>query len=106
LEAKRLLYQTRKFCQIKIPVWRKGRVALVGDQAYCASPAAGMGDSLAIIWATVLADAFEKFDGNFELTSEAYNKNLRPYIDEIQVGAIENLDKLLPRTEEQVRFQN
>ncbi|MFK0165177.1 hypothetical protein [Rhizobium sp. NPDC090279] len=33
-----------KFCQIKMPSWSKGRVALVGDAAYCATPAAGMGD--------------------------------------------------------------
>ena len=28
-----------KFCQIKMPSWTKGRVALVGDAGYCASPA-------------------------------------------------------------------
>jgi 2-polyprenyl-6-methoxyphenol hydroxylase-like FAD-dependent oxidoreductase len=33
-----------KMCQIRMPSWTKGRVALVGDAAYCASPAAGMGD--------------------------------------------------------------
>ena len=27
-----------KFCQIKMPSWTKGRVALVGDAGYCASP--------------------------------------------------------------------
>ena len=43
-----------KMCQIKMPSWTKGRVALVGDAAYCASPAAGMGGSLAIIGAAQL----------------------------------------------------
>jgi 2-polyprenyl-6-methoxyphenol hydroxylase-like FAD-dependent oxidoreductase len=43
-----------KVCQIKMPSWTKGRVALVGDAAYCASPAAGMGGSLAIIGAAAL----------------------------------------------------
>lgn len=95
-----------KFCQIKMPLWTKGRVALVGDAAYCASPSAGMGGSLAIIGATALADAFEKYNGNFELAFEAYNKDLRPFIEEIQTGAVEMLDKLLPRTEEEVRLRN
>lgn len=95
-----------KFCQIKMPAWTKGRVALVGDAGYCASPAAGMGGSLAIIGATALADAFETYNGDFELAFEAYNKNLRPYIEEVQAGAIETLDKLLPRTEEEVGFRN
>lgn len=95
-----------KFCQIKIPSWTKGRVALVGDSGYCASPAAGMGGSLAIIGATALADAFEKHKGNFELAFEAYNKDLRPFIEDVQAGAVETLDKLLPRTEEEVRWRN
>jgi len=95
-----------KFCQIKMPSWTKGRVGLVGDAAYCASPAAGMGGSLAIIGATALGDAFEKHNGNVELAFEAYNKDLRPFIDEVQAGAVETLDKLLPRTEEEVRLRN
>lgn len=97
-----------EFCQIKMPSWTKGRVALVGDAGYCASPAAGMGGSLAIIGATALADAFEKHNGNFELAFEEYNKGLRPFIEEVQAGAVEMLDKLLPRTDEeiQLRFQN
>jgi 2-polyprenyl-6-methoxyphenol hydroxylase-like FAD-dependent oxidoreductase len=32
-----------KFCQIKMPSWSKGRVALIGDAAYCPSPASGPG---------------------------------------------------------------
>jgi 2-polyprenyl-6-methoxyphenol hydroxylase-like FAD-dependent oxidoreductase len=95
-----------KFCQVKMPLWTKGRVALVGDAAYCASPAAGMGGSLAIIGATALADAFEKHNGNFELAFEEYNKGLRPFIEEIQAGAVQMLEKLLPRTEEEVKWRN
>lgn len=65
-----------------------------------------MGGSLAIIGATALADAFGKNNGNFELAFEAYNKDLRPFIEEVQAGAVETLDKLLPRTEEEIRFRN
>lgn len=95
-----------KFCQIKMPSWTKGRVALVGDAGYCASPAAGMGGSLAIIGATALADAFEKHKRDFELAFEEYDKDLRPFIHEVQARAVETLDKLLPRTEEEVRLRN
>lgn len=95
-----------RFCQIKMPSWIKGRVALVGDAGYCASPAAGMGGSLAIIGATALADAFEKCNENFVLAFEKYNKDLRPFIEEVQTGAVEMLDKLLPRTEEEIRLRN
>lgn len=95
-----------KFCQIKMPSWTNGRVALVGDAGYCASPAAGMGGSLAIIGATAFADAFEKHNGNFELAFEEYNQDLRPFIEEVQTGAVEMLDKLLPATQEEIDLRN
>lgn len=95
-----------KFCQIKMPSWTKGRVALIGDAGYCASPAAGMGGSLAIIGATALADAFSKHHGDFVRAFEAYNKNLRPLIDEVQTAAVQMLDKLLPATQEEIDRRN
>ncbi len=96
-----------KFCQIKMPSWTKGRVALVGDAAYCASPAAGMGASLAINGATALADALQKHEGNFELAFQDYNKDLRPFIEEIQAMAEFNVrENFIPRTEEAIRKRN
>ena len=89
-----------------MPSCTKGRVALVGDAGYCASPAAGMGGSLAIIGATALADALEKHKGNYELAFNDYNKELRPFIEEVQAEAINTLDYLLPRTEEAIRVRN
>ena len=41
--------------QIKLDTDAKGRVALVGDAAYCAAPLSGMGTTLAIVDAYVLA---------------------------------------------------
>jgi 2-polyprenyl-6-methoxyphenol hydroxylase-like FAD-dependent oxidoreductase len=84
-----------KFCQIKMPWWTKGRVALVGDSGYCASPAAGMGASLSVIGAWALADALQKNNYNFELAFQEYNKNLRPFIEEVQATAEFNVKKLL-----------
>lgn len=85
-----------KFCQIKMPSWSKGRVALIGDAGYCASPAAGMGGSLAIIGAVALADAFEQYKDNYQLAFETYNRDLRPFVESLQADAVQTLDKLLP----------
>jgi 2-polyprenyl-6-methoxyphenol hydroxylase-like FAD-dependent oxidoreductase len=41
--------------QARLPAWSRGRVALVGDAAYCSSPVSGMGTSLALTGAYVLA---------------------------------------------------
>ncbi|MDN3584677.1 FAD-dependent monooxygenase [Mucilaginibacter flavus] len=96
-----------KFCQIKMPSWTKGRVALVGDAGYCASPAAGMGASLSISGAAALADALVLHNGNFELAFHDYNNNLRPFIEEVQATAQLNLtESFIPRTEEAIRKRN
>lgn len=84
-----------KLCQIKMPSWTKGKVALVGDAAYCASPAAGMGGSLAIIGAGALADAFQKHQGNTAQAFQEYNEGFRPYIEKVQSDAVNNLDELV-----------
>jgi 2-polyprenyl-6-methoxyphenol hydroxylase-like FAD-dependent oxidoreductase len=95
-----------KVNQIKMPSWTKGRVALVGDAAYCASPAAGTGGSLAIIGAGALADAFEKHPGNFERAFQHYNESFRPFIEDVQAKAVNTLDALIPKTEEAIRKRN
>jgi len=96
-----------KFCQIKMPSWTKGRVALVGDAAYCASPAAGMGGSLALDGAAALADALQKHNGNYELAFQDYNTSLRPFIEEVQAEAEVNArEKLIPQTEEAIQRRN
>jgi 2-polyprenyl-6-methoxyphenol hydroxylase-like FAD-dependent oxidoreductase len=91
-----------KVCQIKMPSWTKGRVALVGDAAYCASPAAGMGGSLAIIGAAALAAAFQKHHGNVGLAFQDYNESFHPYIEKVQVNAANNLDVLIPKPKDAV----
>lgn len=96
-----------KFCQIKMPSWTKGRVALVGDAAYCASPAAGIGASLSMAGAVAVTDALEKHDGNFDLAFQEYNQNLRPFIEETQAAALTMLnDYFIPKTEEAIRKRN
>ncbi|MDO7743139.1 MAG: FAD-dependent monooxygenase [Pedobacter sp.] len=96
-----------KLCQIRMPSWTKGRVALVGDAGYCASPAAGMGGSLAIDGAAALADAFEKTGGNYEIAFQEYNNTFRPFIASVQERVLTmGLDVLVPRTEEAILKRN
>jgi 2-polyprenyl-6-methoxyphenol hydroxylase-like FAD-dependent oxidoreductase len=96
-----------KFCQIRMPSWTKGRVALVGDAGYCASPAAGIGASLAMGGAAAVAEALEKHGGDFDLAFQAYNQNLRPFIEETQAAALVMLrDYFVPGTDEAIRTRN
>jgi 2-polyprenyl-6-methoxyphenol hydroxylase-like FAD-dependent oxidoreductase len=96
-----------KFCQVRMPSWTKGRVALVGDAGYCASPAAGMGASLAMSGAATLAEALAAYDGDFDVAFQAYNQQLRPFIEEVQANALTMLsDYFVPKTEEAIRTRN
>ncbi|MBB5609333.1 MULTISPECIES: FAD-dependent monooxygenase [unclassified Janthinobacterium] len=96
-----------KLCQIRMPSWSSGRVVLVGDAAYCASPASGKGGSLAIDGAAALADAMRSAAGDYALAFHRYEENFRPYIDEVQTDAVRvGLEMLIPRTEEAIRVRN
>jgi 2-polyprenyl-6-methoxyphenol hydroxylase-like FAD-dependent oxidoreductase len=76
------------FCQVKMPAWSIGRVALVGDAGYCASPLSGMGTSLALVGAYVLAGELGSADAiDAESVRSAlarYEKVMRPYVDKCQ----------------------
>ncbi len=75
--------------QIRMPGWTKGRVGLVGDAAFCASPAAGMGGSLAIDGAAALGDAFATCQGDYVAAFQSYNENFRPAVEAVQAHAID-----------------
>ena len=96
-----------KFCQIKMPSWSKGRVALVGDAAYCASPAAGQGGSLSMLGAAGIADALLKHQGNCSLAFQEYEQILRPHIEEVQAMAERNVkENFILKTEEEIYIRN
>lgn len=76
------------FAQVRMSPWSSGRVTLVGDAGYCASPLSGMGTSLALVGAYVLAGelgAADSFDGQRLRDALArYETVMRPYVDKCQ----------------------
>lgn len=96
-----------KLCQMKMSSWSKGRVVLVGDAGYCASPAAGRGGSLAIDGAAALANAFENCHADYEKAFDEYNRTFRPFIEEVQAEVLDfGLDVLIPKTKEAILKRN
>lgn len=69
--------------QVKMPRWSKGRIALVGDAAYCASPISGMGTSLGLCGAYVLAGELGRHADHHHAFT-AYEKLMRPYVAQAQ----------------------
>lgn len=76
-----------KVNQIRMPVWSKGRIALVGDAGYCVSPVAGMGGSMAIIGAARLADALRNHGKDHVAAFREYHDKLHGFVDEVQEKA-------------------
>ena len=66
--------------QICMAHWSQGRVVLVGDAGYCASPLSGQGTSLALIGAYVLAGELAAASGAYQTAFRQYEKEMRPFV--------------------------
>ncbi len=84
--------------QIRMERWSSGRVALVGDAAFCVSLAAGQGSALAMIAAYVLAGELARADGRHEEAFRAYEALLRSFVASKQKGAERFSAAFAPRT--------
>ncbi|MDX8430430.1 MAG: FAD-dependent monooxygenase [Candidatus Algichlamydia australiensis] len=82
--------------QVSMPCWSKGRVALVGDAAYAASGASGMGTSMAIVGAYVLAREIELVKGDYRIAYANYEKSIWEYVEKGQKLA-ESSNRMMTR---------
>ena len=69
--------------QVKAEHWSRGRIALAGDAAWCASPVSGMGTSLSIVGAYVLAGELAAHVDHRDAFA-GYERIMRPYVDQAQ----------------------
>jgi 2-polyprenyl-6-methoxyphenol hydroxylase-like FAD-dependent oxidoreductase len=84
-----------KAAQIVMPRWSQGRVALVGDAAYCASPMSGQGTSLAIIGAHVLAGELAAASGDCLRAFAEYENAIRPFVEANQALGLKSSKRML-----------
>jgi 2-polyprenyl-6-methoxyphenol hydroxylase-like FAD-dependent oxidoreductase len=89
--------------QVRMPSWSAGRVALVGDAAYCASPASGAGAELALTGAYTLAGELAK--GNYGEAFRRYEDRQRELVDtKLQIE--DNLGLMVPETQNDIQARN
>jgi 2-polyprenyl-6-methoxyphenol hydroxylase-like FAD-dependent oxidoreductase len=69
--------------QVIAPRWSNGRCAMTGDAAFCPSPLTGMGVSLSVLGAYILAGELSKHSDHQQAFAE-YEKVFRPYVTKIQ----------------------
>ncbi|WP_091060036.1 FAD-dependent monooxygenase [Micromonospora humi] len=91
--------------QVRMASWSTGRVGLVGDAAYAASPASGQGTSLGLVGAYVLADALAGAGGRPAAGFAAYERRMRPFVAANQALAERNLKGMVLGSAGQIRFQ-
>jgi 2-polyprenyl-6-methoxyphenol hydroxylase-like FAD-dependent oxidoreductase len=98
LERTQDLYFDR-VSQIKMPMWSQGRVALLGDAAFCVSLMAGQGAALAMTAAYVLAGELGKAGQRFNDAFYNYERVLRTFIESKQNGAARFASAFAPKTQ-------
>jgi 2-polyprenyl-6-methoxyphenol hydroxylase-like FAD-dependent oxidoreductase len=76
--------------QVRMNSWARGRVALLGDAGYCASPLSGQGTSLALVGAYLLAAELAAAGGDHAAAFAGYERRLRPFAELNQALATEN----------------
>lgn len=69
--------------QVRMPIWSKGRVVLTGDAAWCATPLAGIGATLAVTGGYVLAGELAMNESP-EAAFAAYERAMRPMVEKGQ----------------------
>jgi 2-polyprenyl-6-methoxyphenol hydroxylase-like FAD-dependent oxidoreductase len=93
------------FAQVHMPSWSSGRVTLVGDAGYCASPLSGMGTSLALVGGYILAGELGSADlldaQRIQAALARYAQVMRPYVDKCQ-DLPNNVDRFAPMTEKEI----
>lgn len=77
--------------QVRMPRWSSGSVALTGDAAWCATPLAGVGTTLAVTGAYVLAQELLRND-DVATAFEQYEAQMRPMVEDGQ-----GIPKIAPR---------
>jgi 2-polyprenyl-6-methoxyphenol hydroxylase-like FAD-dependent oxidoreductase len=92
--------------QIKMETWSRGRVALVGDAAFCVSLMAGQGSALGMTAAYVLAGELAKPAGRYDVAFASYEALLWDYIGSKQKGAQRFSAAFAPKSRWGVLFRN
>jgi 2-polyprenyl-6-methoxyphenol hydroxylase-like FAD-dependent oxidoreductase len=77
-------FYMQKVAQLRMDQWSKGRTVLVGDSGYCPSPISGMGTTVALVGAYVLAGEITKSPRDHETAFRNYEEKMRGFVTTAQ----------------------
>lgn len=92
--------------QIRMPNWTKGRVALLGDAAFCPSLLAGEGSAFAMAAAYILAGELARAGGDHAAAFARYEQLYRPFIAKKQKAAVRFAASFAPKTRFGIALRN
>ena len=92
--------------QIVMPSWGKGRVALLGDAAYCPSLLSGQGSALAMAGAYVLAGELKNSGGEHKAAFANYEKAMRKFVTDKQETAKAFASTFVPKSNLSIFLRN
>jgi 2-polyprenyl-6-methoxyphenol hydroxylase-like FAD-dependent oxidoreductase len=84
--------------QVRLSQWHRGRIALVGDAAFCPSLLAGEGSSLAMAGAYLLAGEMRDAGVDFRAAYSSYQRRFKPFIEHKQRLAARFSRQFAPKT--------
>jgi 2-polyprenyl-6-methoxyphenol hydroxylase-like FAD-dependent oxidoreductase len=87
-------------------LWSRGRVALVGDAAFCVSLLAGQGTALAMIAAYILAGELHRANGNHTEAFARYENFFGPFVSRKQKAALRFAGSFAPKSEFSLFLRN
>jgi 2-polyprenyl-6-methoxyphenol hydroxylase-like FAD-dependent oxidoreductase len=92
--------------QVRMKRVTRGRVALLGDAGYSPSPVTGVGTSLALVGAYVLAGELVRSNWAYDAAFARYELVMRDYVKQCQELPPLGLEGMLPRTRASMWMRN
>jgi len=87
-------------------LWTRGRVALLGDAAFCVSLLAGQGSALAMLAAYILAGELQRARDDHTVAFTRYNELLGPFIASKQEAALRLIGFFAPKSQLSLWIRN
>ncbi len=92
-------------CQVRVGRWWRGRAVLLGDAAWCSSPLTGLGTSMALVGAYVLAGELVSGDGH-EAAFARYQDELAGFVAECHKLPPRGVKGYLPKSRAGISMRN
>lgn len=92
--------------QIRMSKWTKDRVSLIGDAAHCAAFLSGMGSSLAMTGARILAEELSSAADNYQAAFQQYENRHKPVVEKIHASVPFTAGMFIPKSHIGIGLRN